>query len=151
MCTSCKKKGRTCTWTPIKLMKNRVSRKHGGKIQPPSRAHNQVAHAGPQQPYLAAQMQTYPNAVRPGAHDGTSFAPAVQGQLVSTPSSGLVASNGPIIGNYWSYPGVPLRQEWIPPTSYYPCFSNDEGHLRTHQRLHNDCYSSMIASSSTAK
>lgn len=138
---SCKKRGRLCTWTPIKIMKNRHSRKRG-ELQPPLHAHVQGTQTRPEEPCFVAQMPSYPNTVRTGTYGGVTLASAMQGQIVNTPPSELLARQVPTVNSGCSDTGVSnLTQVWIPPpSSTPPSFSPYELPFRAHQKSRKHCH-----------
>jgi hypothetical protein len=146
VCQSCKKRGRTCTWTPIKRTKTRP-------CPSPSHGHGNSPSMGPGE-------APYPNIMISDMHSGVTLASAVHStHALSAPSYEFVASQSPSVDDGWSdSSSSDLSQMWIslppsyPPsssTSYPPSSSSAEPlapPFYTSQKLHNHCHSPVASS-----
>jgi hypothetical protein len=63
VCSSCQRKGKTCSWAPIKSTKSRPSSKRHELHRTPAPAHIQDTPTGSGQPYNVAQLSVYQDTV----------------------------------------------------------------------------------------
>jgi hypothetical protein len=108
VCSSCQRKGKTCSWAPIKSMKSRPSRKRHELRRTLSPAHIQDTPTGSGQPYNVAQISVYQDAVY-------------------APSSGHASSQIATDDFYRTESGMSdFSQGWSPPHSsaHTPTYEN---------------------------
>ncbi|KAG1821075.1 uncharacterized protein BJ212DRAFT_978017 [Suillus subaureus] len=106
VCTSCKKRGKVCQWTPLKTTKERRTRKPydvGFEYNPRPRA------PAPSAPYIAAPRATYPSVMLPNPMTIWSIEGAVSASQTSTISNAPTVKPTMQTPTGWS---APAQYDW---------------------------------------
>ncbi|KAG2028209.1 hypothetical protein BDR03DRAFT_1030923 [Suillus americanus] len=104
VCTSCKKRGKVCQWTPLKTTKERRSRKPydvGLEYNPRPRAPT------PSAPYNVAPRATYPSVMLPNPMTIWSIEDAISASQASTTSNASSGRSVPVQYNCFPTTNVP--------------------------------------------